>query len=280
MEKNLVKTDLIIDVGMHRGEDTEFYLQQGYKVVAIDADPNLIKAANEKYRTEISERKLTLVHCAISDQNKDEVGFNIGELTLWNSLEENITSRDNNTSNSIRVPMRSLASIVEEYGTPLYCKIDIEGHDEKALKSLNGHSLPEFISVESECIGDHDHLSDEQALSTLETLYAIGYRHFKLVDQTSLEVLEADRKFYTNTRMNYYKFRHKLKMPVGMHKKLEKEFNFAFPHGSSGPFGEQLRGQWMDHDQAREALLRHRIDYFKLKKAVNYGFWCDWHAKK
>lgn len=280
MEKNLVKTDLIIDVGMHRGEDTEFYLHQGYKVVAIDADPNLIKAANEKYRTEISEGRLSLVHCAISDQNKDEVGFNIGELTLWNSLEANITSRDNNTSNSIRVPMRSLASIVEEYGTPFYCKIDIEGHDEKALKSLSGHSLPEFISVESECIGEDDHLSDEQALSTLETLYVVGYRHFKLVDQTSLEVLKADRKFYTNTKMNYYKLRHKLKMPVGMHKKLEKEFNFAFPHGSSGLFGEQLHGQWMDHDQARAALLRHRRDYFKLKKAVNYGFWCDWHAKK
>jgi 16S rRNA A1518/A1519 N6-dimethyltransferase RsmA/KsgA/DIM1 with predicted DNA glycosylase/AP lyase activity len=32
--------DLIYDVGMHHGEDTEFYLRKGFRVVAFEADPD------------------------------------------------------------------------------------------------------------------------------------------------------------------------------------------------------------------------------------------------
>ena len=34
--------DLIYDVGMHKGEDTEFYLRKGFRVIAIEADPDLV----------------------------------------------------------------------------------------------------------------------------------------------------------------------------------------------------------------------------------------------
>jgi hypothetical protein len=32
--------DLIYDIGMHQGEDTEFYLQKGFNVIAFEADPD------------------------------------------------------------------------------------------------------------------------------------------------------------------------------------------------------------------------------------------------
>ena len=34
--------NLIFDIGFHKGEDTLFYLLKGYRVIAVDADPNLI----------------------------------------------------------------------------------------------------------------------------------------------------------------------------------------------------------------------------------------------
>ena len=43
---------LIYDVGMHLGEDAEFYLSKGYKVIAIDADPNLIKLAKSRFASD------------------------------------------------------------------------------------------------------------------------------------------------------------------------------------------------------------------------------------
>ena len=34
--------NLIFDIGFHKGEDTLFYLLKGYRVIAVDADPDLI----------------------------------------------------------------------------------------------------------------------------------------------------------------------------------------------------------------------------------------------
>ena len=34
---------MVFDVGMHRGEDTELYLSKGFRVVAFEANPNLVK---------------------------------------------------------------------------------------------------------------------------------------------------------------------------------------------------------------------------------------------
>ena len=37
--------NLIFDLGMHRGEDTELYLKKGFRVVAVDADAELCEQA-------------------------------------------------------------------------------------------------------------------------------------------------------------------------------------------------------------------------------------------
>ena len=36
--------DLIFDIGMHKGEDAEFYLRKGFRVVAFEADADLVQA--------------------------------------------------------------------------------------------------------------------------------------------------------------------------------------------------------------------------------------------
>ena len=56
--------DLIYDVGMHKGEDTEFYLSKGFKVVGFEADPDLTQynRGNRHHRGQPSKkaRKLPL----------------------------------------------------------------------------------------------------------------------------------------------------------------------------------------------------------------------------
>ena len=44
-------SELIFDVGMWNGEDTEYYLARGFKVVAIDADPKVIEKAKIRFKT-------------------------------------------------------------------------------------------------------------------------------------------------------------------------------------------------------------------------------------
>jgi hypothetical protein len=37
------RTNLIFDMGLHKGEDTDFYLRKGFDVVAFEANPFLIE---------------------------------------------------------------------------------------------------------------------------------------------------------------------------------------------------------------------------------------------
>ena len=43
------KQNLIFDVGLHKGEDTDFYLKKGFSVVAFEADPDLVAACQERF---------------------------------------------------------------------------------------------------------------------------------------------------------------------------------------------------------------------------------------
>ena len=41
---------MIFDIGMHIGRDTNFYLQKGFKVVAVESSPVLAKQSEERCR--------------------------------------------------------------------------------------------------------------------------------------------------------------------------------------------------------------------------------------
>ena len=45
MNSNLKK--LIFDIGMYDGSDTRYYLNEGFRVLAIEANPILVKRAKD-----------------------------------------------------------------------------------------------------------------------------------------------------------------------------------------------------------------------------------------
>ena len=45
MNSNLKK--LIFDIGMYNGSDTRYYLNEGFRVLAIDGNPVLVKRARK-----------------------------------------------------------------------------------------------------------------------------------------------------------------------------------------------------------------------------------------
>jgi hypothetical protein len=53
--------DLVYDVGMSRGEDTEFYLKKGYRVVGFEADPLLLDRCRRRFATALAGGQLNIV---------------------------------------------------------------------------------------------------------------------------------------------------------------------------------------------------------------------------
>ena len=276
---------LIFDIGMHKGEDLEFYLSEGAKIVSVDADPLLIEMAKRKFDKYIKSNQLILINKVLSDIDGQELTFNISNNSVWNSLNSGIAGRNDGSVMEIKVQSTTLTALMQVYGVPYYCKIDIEGMDDVCLKSIKTSNVkPEFISVETECLPEKKQATEEDFLSTLYSLKSLGYSRFQLIDQATLQQLVLGKKFYTdNHKLFYYTNRILSKTgikisPYVYKDKLSHQFNFNFPEGSSGPYGHHLEGKWSNFEEAKKLLIQHRTDYFKLSNAFSFGFWCDWHA--
>lgn len=50
-----VVEDLIYDVGFNRGEDTAYYLRKGYRVVAFEANPDLVQEGAARFERELAK---------------------------------------------------------------------------------------------------------------------------------------------------------------------------------------------------------------------------------
>lgn len=293
----LESENLIFDIGMHKGEDLQFYLNRNAKIIAVDADPLMIELVSRKFKSYIENNRLVLINKAISDVENSELKFNLSSNSEWSSLNPEIAGRSVLNSlaigiegkafsevGQIKVYSTTLPALMKQYGVPYYCKIDIEGMDNVCLQSLkNCKELPAFISVESECLGENQIVKEEYTLQTLYSLASLGYSKFALIDQKTLQPLRLNEKFYKSSPLFYYLNRvfNRLKLKIDsftFRDELAFEFNYTFPSGSSGPYGKYLNATWYNFEDAKQLLLQHRTDYFKTKIAEPYGFWCDWHA--
>ena len=65
---------LIYDFGMHKGEDTEYYLKKGFEVVSFEANPELAAHCRERFAEEIAAGRLTIVEGAVAPAAAAVVG--------------------------------------------------------------------------------------------------------------------------------------------------------------------------------------------------------------
>ena len=71
MSASVSNTDrsLIYDVGLHLGEDAEFYLKKGFRVLGIEAVAKHCAQARERLRRYIDSGQLTILNVAITDSS-------------------------------------------------------------------------------------------------------------------------------------------------------------------------------------------------------------------
>ena len=138
--KLLNSNSLCFDVGANIGEKTEIMLKTGAKVVAFEPQPDCmteIKARCEHYRS-----KFHSVQSA--------VGAEPGKVTMYLRERSAIASLHQDwegiVEGSIQVPVTTLDRAIDEFGTPDYCKIDVEGWEFEVLKGLT-RTIP-LISFE------------------------------------------------------------------------------------------------------------------------------------
>jgi FkbM family methyltransferase len=232
-----VKRDLIYDVGVHVGEDTEYYLRKGFNVVGIEANPSMYERLIEKFSDAIRSRQLTLLNVGITAEG-DAMDFYVcDDVSVWSSFDISLAGRDGARYHAIQVETKDFGTILEQYGVPWYLKVDIEGHDYLCLDALLGiRDRPEFVSIEM------NHGSADQDIARL---LEAGYSCFKIVSQTTRS---QPRPWFVTLNG---------KLPTLLSKvlrRVEREVrgkrrdgDWTFPNGSSGPISPDTPGPWKDN---------------------------------
>src|SRR5208337_3963175 len=137
--------DLIYDIGMHKGEDTEFYLRKGFRVIAFEADPDLVRSCRSRLKEFIEQGQLTIIEGAIVDPDAIEAGQKKVEFykncadSVWGTVRIDWTERNarlGTSSSMVEVGVINLASVIQEYRVPHFMKIDIEGCDMVCINAL------------------------------------------------------------------------------------------------------------------------------------------------
>lgn len=159
--------DLVFDVGANVGNRVMAFLQCQAKVVAVEPQPACAKILASKFQD-----KIIIENIGLSDVD--------GELEMQLSTDSTISSFNidyiNKTKNrfkhsqwtsTIKVPVTTLDKLILKYGTPKFCKIDVEGFELMVLKGL--HTKIPYLSLEY-CVPE----MQDQNIQCLEYLHSIS----------------------------------------------------------------------------------------------------------
>ncbi|OKO87291.1 hypothetical protein AC629_14475 [Bradyrhizobium sp. NAS80.1] len=233
VQQNCVREDLIFDVGLHKGEDAAYYLRKGFRVVGIDANPDLIEWNRKRFA---GNERITIIFGAIAE-GQGNVRFFVDKQSTWGTVDPDWATRNvrlGSTHHEIEVPIFDIREAFQRWGVPYYLKLDIEGREDviiDALAELSGR--PAFISMESEKI------DFRKLIHELQKLRNLGYRRFQVVPQVHI----PNSSIRTRDRNGSI-------------------FNYVFEDDASGAFGDDLNGRWICF---AEAAARYAFIFIQYK---------------
>lgn len=227
---------LIYDVGMHKGQDTDLYLKKGYRVIGFEANPENAAFCRQRFADAIADGRLTIVEGAIAENFKSNgkpatIRFYRNENhSLWGSTSEDWAYRNEvmgTTHEMIEVEAVDFGKQMEKYGVPFYLKADIVGSEVICLRAmLQFENKPDYLSIRSEKV------IFTRLKAEFDLLEKLGYNTFKAI------------------RQDFEKIPVTVPGPNG-------DIPYEIEEGGSGPFAEESPGKWKD----REATLK---DYKKV----------------
>lgn len=238
--------DLIYDVGMHKAEDTEFYLRKGFRVIAFEADPDLVCSCRNRFKEFIVQGQFTIVEGAIVDLDAIDAGqkkvqfYKNDDVSVWGTVCVNWAERNaklGTSSSKIEVDAVDFAGVIQEHGMPHYMKIDIEGCDMVCINILKKFSeRPDYVSIES------DKTSFANIKREINALIDLGYDCFQAVEQSVIPLPQSPP--YPPREDKYVAQR--------------------FEKGSSGLFGAELGDKWKSKHEILRQYRTVLLGYYLL----------------
>jgi FkbM family methyltransferase len=220
--------NLIYDIGMHRGEDTDFYLRKGFDVIGFEANPRLVGQCKIRFQDAIVRGRLRIVEGAIAPAAAgDSITFYVNVRSQWGTMHPSWAERNASLgaeSRKIKVKRIDLHEVFRDHGMPYYMKITIEGSDVFVLSCLKEYDCrPVHISVESEKV------AFSALTAEISTFVELGYSKFRAVQQALIPGSTLTTKTLKGEDLDY-----------------------TFENHASGPFGDDVAQPWRSADEIIE----------------------------
>jgi FkbM family methyltransferase len=176
---------LVFDIGANVGTMTKIFASLGAKVVAVEPNPDCarhIERTTSRHAVHVLQaavgEKNGLAELHVSDR-KDKIS------SLSREWREAITNSNRGYAGmwnrKLTVPMITADSLVERYEFPFYIKIDVEGYEDRVIRSLS--RCPPFLSFE------FNSMFLEPALSALDNrIFDHSSFNYTLVDPVKFEL--------------------------------------------------------------------------------------------
>jgi hypothetical protein len=221
---------LIFDIGCNQGQNFEYFLKKSDYIIGIEANPKLCKEIRGNFSNEIKKEQLIIVNKIITNSNKTNQNFYISKKK--NVLSQFGKPHKINDFNKINVDSVRASNLIKYYKNkyniiiPYYIKIDIEHHDWVVLKDLlNNNIYAEYLSVEV------------QTPEVIQLILNSNYKSFK--------ILEGNKKLN-----NIY-----------IRNKDNKKTKYTFDIHSSGPFGNDIPGNWLKKNDLLPYFLNYGLGW-------------------
>jgi FkbM family methyltransferase len=156
------KNDYCFDIGASFGNRTETFLALGAKVLSVEPQLNEFKFLNKKFGS-----KIILIDKAVGSKNGSAKMY-LNNHSALSSLSKEWISKVSSTNRfedakwkkELNVEVVTLDWLIENYGKPDFCKIDVEGYELEVIKGLSQpikiisieFTIPEFTDRAVECL--------------------------------------------------------------------------------------------------------------------------------
>ena len=170
--KFVSKGDMSFDIGANVGNRIEPMLSLGVKVIAVEPQERCVTLLKEKFGD-----KIVVVQKGIcSEIGIRDFYINESHSGISTFSEEFIqkTSSDRHNDNTwkepVKIQMTTLDNLIDEYGVPVFIKIDVEGFEVEVLKGLTKpiryisfeYTFPVLVDNAVKCIEILSRLADYQ----------------------------------------------------------------------------------------------------------------------
>lgn len=171
--------DLVFDIGACVGSKTAIYLAaDAGRVIAVDPQPAAVDKLTELFKD--NERVVVVPYGIAAKQGELTLSLCVNGLPLATfspEWQEYSRYRDQHGfvwgKTRVEVPVITLDDLIDQYGMPAYCKIDVENFEHEVLSGLS-RPIP-TISFEF-------HLETIQnTKKCLDLLDRLGYTRFNIV---------------------------------------------------------------------------------------------------